>query len=185
MQNKNKIFFDINKISKTVNNFRKKGNKIVLTQGSFDMIHVGHARYCAQAKKHGDILIVAVDSDEKVKKRKGKNRPIVPQNERLEILTYLKSVEMVFLKELDLKKWELIKAIKPDVLVATKETYSQKQIDDLHKFCGKVIVLDPMATTSTSAKLRLVQIGAAKKIQSTLTNKLINTIEEVLGELKN
>jgi ubiquinone/menaquinone biosynthesis C-methylase UbiE len=59
-----------------------------------------------------------------------------------------------------------------------------KQIKELKKLCDKVVVLEPMATTSTSAKIRLLQIGAAKKISATLSEKLIKTVEDVLQELK-
>jgi rfaE bifunctional protein nucleotidyltransferase chain/domain len=182
--NGHKISKDYKIVSEYVAKQRKNNKKIVLTQGSFDMLHIGHARYCKEAKSHGDILIVGIDSDKKIKKRKGNDRPIVPEEERLEMLTYLSSVDLVVLKKLSEPKWELIKTIKPDVLIATKETYRPEQIEKLEKICGKVIVLDPMAVTSTSAKIRLLQMGAAKKIENVLTNKLINTIEEVLGELK-
>ena len=163
---------------------RAAGKKIVLTQGSFDMAHIGHGRYLEKAKTYGDVLIVGVDSDAKIKHRKGEDRPIVPQDERLEMLTYLKSVDFVFLKELEAPKYSLIKEVRPDVLVATQETYTPEQIQALHEFCGRVEVLAPMATTSTSAKIRLLQMGAAKKIGATLSSKLIDTIEAVLAELK-
>jgi len=148
------------------------------------MLHIGHARYCREAKKHGDTLIVGVDSDEKIRARKGEGRPIVPQAERLEMLTHLEYVDLVVLKELNTPKWELIKIVRPDVLIATAQTYTQPQIEELEQICGQVVVLQPMATTSTSAKLRLMQIEAAQKIQQTLTSKLISTIEETLRELK-
>lgn len=179
-----KIILDLKKIADVVKDERKKGKKIVLTQGVFDMVHIGHARYCEQAKTYGDVLIVGVDSDEKVRFRKGPDRPIVPQDERLEMLTYLGSVDWVVLKELEKNKWPLIKIVKPDVLVATRDTYSPQNLEDLKQWCGKVVVLEPMATTSTSAKIRRLQIGAAKKISATLSKKLIATIEDVLEELK-
>lgn len=179
-----KIVTDFKKVAEFVKKKKKKGKKIVLTQGSFDLIHVGHARYCEAAKKHGHILILGVDSDEKIRHRKGPDRPVVPQDERLEMLTYLKAVDLVVLKNLDEPKWQLIKAVKPDVLVATQDTYTPAQIKKLETLCGEVVVLEPMATTSTSAKIRLVQIGAAKKIKSSLTNRLIKTMEEVLEEVK-
>lgn len=179
-----KIVEDYNLVAEFVKKKRETGKKIVLTQGSFDMIHVGHARYCETAKKHGNVLILGVDSDEKIRHRKGPERPIVPQDERLEMLTYLKPVNLVVLKKLKAPKWQLIKTIKPDVLVATEKTYTPAQIKRLEKICGEVIVLEPMATTSTSAKIRLVQLGATKKIKSSLTNRLIKTIEEVLEEVK-
>jgi len=178
------IILDIEKVTPLIEKYRAKGQKIVLTQGVFDMVHIGHARYCEEAKQYGDVLIVGVDSDEKVRFRKGPDRPIVPQEERLEMLTYLRSVDMVVMKQLNAPKLHLIKVIKPDVLVATKDTYTEEQIVDLHTYCKKVVVLDPMATTSTSAKIRRLQIGAAKKIGDKLSSKLITTIEEVLKELK-
>ncbi len=183
-QNGHKIARDYQLVADYVKQQRQRNKKIVLTQGSFDMLHIGHARYCKEAKSYGNILIVGVDSDQKIKARKGEDRPIVPEDERLEMLTYLASVDLVVLKKLTAPKWELIKIIKPDVLIATKETYKPDQIAKLEKICGQVVILDPMAVTSTSAKIRLLQMGAAKKIKSVLTNKLINTIEEVLSELK-
>lgn len=182
--NGHKIADSYQAVAEFVKKQRRKGKKIVLTQGSFDMLHIGHARYCREAKDHGDILIVGVDSDEKIRIRKGVGRPIVPQEERLEMLAHLEYIDLVVLKKLGTPKWELIKIIRPDVLIATERTYSSEQIKELGKICGKVVVLKPMATTSTSAKLRLVQIEAAQKIQTTLKNKLIHTIEEALSELK-
>ena len=163
---------------------RGLGLKIVLTQGTFDLIHIGHARYMEEAKKHGDVLIVGVDSDAKVRARKGPDRPVVPQTERIEMLTHLRSVDLVVLKEMNAAKWALIKAVKPDVLIATKETYDQAEIKALEKICGEVVVLNPMATTSTSAKIRLLQINTAKKLEKALTPRLIQAIEETLRGVK-
>lgn len=182
---KRKIVTDFSQVAKVVARERQQGKKIVLTQGVFDLVHIGHARYCEKAKSYGDVLLVGVDSDAKVKHRKGPDRPIVPQDERLEMLTYLGSVDWVVLKELEHKKWELIRAVKPDVLVATRDNYSVDDLEALKEWCGEVVVLNPMATTSTSAKIRRLQIGAAKKISATLSKKLIDTIEDVLLELRN
>ncbi len=178
------ILLDFERVAERVTKYRHQGKKIVLTQGTFDMVHVGHARYCAQAKSFGDILIVGVDSDEKVRQRKGPDRPVVPQEERLEMLIYFSSVDLVVLKPLDAAKYHLIKIIKPDVLVTTRETYTPEVIIELERFCGKVEVLDPMATTSTSAKIRRLQIGLAKKMSSVLSVKIAKTIEEIFADLK-
>ncbi len=175
---------DSSMVSQIVNGIRAEHKKIVLTQGVFDLVHIGHARYCEAAKKHGDVLIVGVDCDEKVRARKGPDRPVVPQDERLEMLTYLGSVDYVVLKELKEQKWSLIKRIRPDVLVATKETYTDEQIAQLEQWCGKVVVLAPMATTSTSAKIRRLQIGMARRIAESMGEKLMKTIEETLNELR-
>ncbi len=178
------ILLKVNQLPQFVERFRRDGKKIVLTMGSFDMVHIGHARYCEKAKNFGDVLVVGVDSDEKIRQRKGPDRPVVPQDERMEMLTHLRAVDLVVLKELDAPKWEMIKTVRPDVLVATKETYSPEQIEALKEFCGKVVVLEPMATTSTSAKIRRLQIGMAKKMSEMLSSKLVTTIEEAFKEIK-
>jgi len=184
MQDHDKIVLEIGRLEPLVAKYRRQQKKVVLTQGVFDMVHIGHARYCQKASEYGDVLIVGVDSDAKVRSRKGPDRPIVPQAERMEMLTYLSSVDAVVLKELEQPKYSLIKAVQPDVLIATRDRYTKKDIEELKQWCKEVIVLEPMATTSTSAKIRLLQIGAAKKISATLSKKLIDTIEGVLEELK-
>ncbi|HAO64761.1 TPA: hypothetical protein DCQ44_02135 [Candidatus Taylorbacteria bacterium] len=181
---KDRIFTDHKKMEQLVFHCRGLGLKIVLTQGSYDMVHIGHGRYLEDAKKKGDLLIVGVDSDKKVKHRKGPDRPVVPQDERLEMLTHMRSVDAVFLKELHHPKWSLIKTIRPDVLIATKETYSKAQLKELKKYCKEIVVLERRATTSASAKIRNLQINTAKKLGQALTPKLIKTIEEVLAGVK-
>lgn len=184
MSLKTKCVSSYEAIPALVSEYRKKGKKIVLTQGSFDMLHIGHGRYLCEARARGDILFVGLDSDEKIRTRKGPERPVVPEDERVEMLTYLSSVDHVILKPLTAPKWQLIKLIRPDVLIATKETYGPAQITELEKICGSVVVLEPLATTSTSAKIRRVQIGAAKKMTKSLSVKLIKAIEDALEELK-
>ncbi len=168
-----------------VDNCKGLGLRIVLTQGTYDMVHIGHARYFEAAKSHGDILIVGVDSDEKVRSRKGPERPVVPEQERLEMVAHLRSPDVVYLKAFKAPRWHLTKLIRPDVLIATKETYDKKELVELKKYCGKVVVLEPQATTSTSAKIRLLQISTAKKLEQALTPRLMKTIQEVLGGVKN
>lgn len=179
-----KYFTDLKRLRTVLDYLCEKDYKIVLTMGTWDLLHIGHARYMAQAKNHGDILVVGVDSDRKVKVRKGPDRPIVPQGERMEMVGRLESVDVVVLKECDVPKWHMIKSVSPDILIATKETYSPEQIGKVEKLCGKVIVLDPQATTSTSEKVRHLQITTADKIEKSLRPKLINTIEEVFNEIK-
>lgn len=179
-----KIILKAEAITPFVEKYRTEGKKIVLTQGSFDLVHIGHARYCEEAKRHGDILIVGIDSDEKVRTRKGPDRPVVPEDERLEMLTYLTSVDHVVLKELQAPKYNLIKLIRPDVLIATQETYTEEKIKALEKFCGKVVVLKPRATTSTSAKIRRLQIGFMQKISSILQNRMTEAMDDIMKQLQ-
>ncbi len=148
------------------------GMKIVLTSGTFDLIHVGHARYMERAKSYGDVLIVGVDSDAKVKKRKGPTRPIVPEEERVQMLAFLRSVDLITLKHIDDPKWNLIKLVEPDCLIVTAETYEAAELKKLEKYCGKVVVLAPQATTSTSAQIRRMQISWSANIVEPLTEVL-------------
>lgn len=116
--------------------------------------------YLEAARRFGDFLIVGVDSDEKVSARKGPHRPAVPEMERLRMVTHQRGVGLVTLKEIHHSKWSLIEAVHPDVLVATADTYSADEIVELEShYCGRVEVLDRMATISTSARLRRIQLG--------------------------
>lgn len=172
---------DYSRLQELTAHCKALGIKVVLTSGSWDMIHEGHALYLEAAKSYGDLLIVGVDSDAKIKIRKGPDRPIVPEGERLRMLTHLRSVDIVTLKPADEEKWSLIKAIRPDVLVATKETYTAEQIEELEElYCKQVIIHEPMATTSTSARLRLVQIGLTAKLSKKISEKLPQIINELL-----
>ncbi len=165
-------------------NLRALGLKIVVTQGSFDMIHIGHARYLEKSKEYGDFLIVGTDSDKKIRHRKGNDRPIIPQEERVEMLTHLKAVDAVFVKQLDDPKWYFIKTVRPDVLIIIKGTYSKEEKKELKKYCGKIISLNRQATTSTSQKIRLLQIGTTEKFVKTITPKVVKVIEQSVDDIK-
>ena len=79
--------------------WKNEGLKIGFTSGSFDLIHAGHVEYLETAKNYCDILIVGLNSDNSVNRYKGKNRPIIPQQERTTILAGLESVDYVFIFE--------------------------------------------------------------------------------------
>ena len=96
--------------------FREKGKKIVFTNGCFDLIHAGHIDYLSKAKEMGDVLIVGLNSDDSVKRIKGKNRPILSENERTFILSNLKPVDYVILFDED-TPLKLIMELMPDILV--------------------------------------------------------------------
>ncbi len=179
-----KIISSYSEVAKLVKRYRLEGQSIVLTQGSFDMVHIGHGRYLEKAKKHGDILIVGVDDDQKIRKRKGQSRPIVPEKERLEMLSFFSSVDYVVLKPLKATKWQLIRLIKPDVLIATADTYTPDQLKKLEKICGKVVVLPYQATTSTSAKIRRLQLDFVNRFSNLLSEKIDRAVKDVIKEMK-
>lgn len=94
---------------------RKRGKKIVFTNGCFDIIHAGHVRYLFKARALGDILVVGLNSDSSVRAVKGETRPIVPQNERAEVLSALTPVDYIVIFN-DPTPIRLIREIKPDIL---------------------------------------------------------------------
>jgi len=157
---------DYERIEAIVGALRTLGLKVVLTSGSFDILHEGHSMYLEAARRFGDFLIVGLDSDEKIRARKGPHRPAVPEMERLRMVTHQRGVGLVTLKHLHDERWRLIKTIRPDVLVATADTYTPVQIADLEEhYCGRVEVLERMATVSTSARLRRIQLGLPEPTQ--------------------
>jgi D-beta-D-heptose 7-phosphate kinase/D-beta-D-heptose 1-phosphate adenosyltransferase len=95
---------------------KEKGERIVFTNGCFDLLHFGHVKYLQEAKKKGDILVVAVNSDASIRKIKGKKRPIIDENSRLSVVAALESVDYVVLFEED-TPLKVIKALKPDILI--------------------------------------------------------------------
>lgn len=90
--------------------------KIVFTNGCFDLLHIGHIKYLQKAKRFGDVLVVAVNTDNSVRRLKGRGRPIMPQRDRTEILAALGCVDYVVLFN-ELTPARVIRDIKPDILV--------------------------------------------------------------------
>lgn len=156
-------------LEQVVGAVKSLGMTVALTSGTWDLKHVGHDRYLEQAKNFADVLIVGVDSDEKVKKRKGPNRPTVPEQERLEQLCHLRHVDLVFLKGADDSHGRLIQTVKPDVLVVSKREYPNGQeIESFRPYCGRIEMLDSQAETSTTARIRSLLIGPIEDIKKKL-----------------
>jgi len=156
--------------------------RIVLTQGKYNQKHYGHERYVEKARAFGDFLIVGVDSDEKIREKKGPDYPLIPQIERIEGLAHTRHVDALFLKERNHEHWALIKTVRPDVLVVSESTkaggdkplppYSTEEMKQLMEFCGRIEILPPQATQSVSARWRKFQIGMAEKIGQDVLEEL-------------
>ena len=99
-----------------VQDLRAAGKRVVFTNGCFDIIHTGHVRYLNVAKGYGDVLVVAINSDESVQRLKGPKRPIMTQEERAEVLAALGMVDYVTVFEED-DPHHVIAELMPDVLV--------------------------------------------------------------------
>ena len=133
---------------------RKSEKKIVFTNGCFDILHMGHVKYLEKAKKLGDILIVGVNSDNSVKRLKGKNRPINPLNDRCCVISSLKSVDFVIPFEED-TPIELITAIVPDILVKGGD-YKEKRVVG-EEIAKELVLIDFIEGRSTSNTIIKIQ----------------------------
>ena len=137
---------------------RSRGARLVFTNGVFDLLHVGHVRYLAQARALGDALVVAINSDRTVRELKGPERPVFNQAERSEILAALRQVDYVVVFD-DVSPRSLIAQLLPDVLVKGGD-YQLDQIhgrEEVEAAGGKVISLpfvDGASTTTLIERMK-------------------------------
>jgi len=136
---------------KLAEQWRRSGDKIILTNGCFDLLHVGHIRYLHGAKQLGGRLVVALNSDESVRTLKGEGRPLMPEKERAEILAALADVDAVLVfGEPDVRS--VIRELRPDVQ-AKGTDYTAESVperDEVMSYGGRVaIVGDPKDHSTT------------------------------------
>lgn len=137
-----------------INVERKNGSRVVLANGCFDVLHVGHVRYLAGARELGNVLVVGVNSDEQVARLKGPGRPILPANERAELVAALESVTYVTVFN-EPTVAELLLALKPDVH-AKGTDYTEDSVperDVVRSYGGRVAIVGDPKDHSTSAIL--------------------------------
>lgn len=138
--------------------WRFKDQKIVFTNGCFDLLHLGHIDYLSKAKDLGDVLIIGVNTDDSVRRLKGESRPITNENSRSTIMASLQFVNAVVLFDED-TPYELIKQLQPDVLVKGSDYKAEDIVGyDLVKAKGGEIVtidfLEGYATTTIEDKIK-------------------------------
>ena len=139
---------------------RAARKRLVFTNGVFDLLHVGHVRYLAQARALGDALVVAINSDGAVRELKGPDRPIFDQAERAEILAALRAVDYVTVFE-EISPRSLIAELLPDVLVKGGD-YDLDQIhgrEEVEAAGGKVISLPFVEGASTTTLIKKMSRG--------------------------
>ena len=141
-------------ISTIVSELKNKRKKIVFTNGCFDILHIGHIKYLEEAKNCGDILILGLNSDKSVQKLKGKNRPINNESDRAYILASLEVVDYLVIFQED-TPLELIKLIKPDVLVKGGD-YEGKEVvgQDIAKELKLIQFIDGKSTSNTIKRIQ-------------------------------
>ena len=120
---------NLKELATLVKDLKTKKNKIVFTNGCFDILHAGHIKYLEESKNFGDILILGLNSDESVRLLKGKNRPINNQIDRSHIVAALESVDYVIIFKEE-TPYEIIKAIKPNILVKGGDYENKKVVGD-------------------------------------------------------
>ena len=139
-------------LSLRIRSLQKDGKKVVFTNGCFDLLHVGHVRYLKAARELGDCLVVAINSDDSMRALKGSERPIIPEEQRAEILAALSCVDYVIIFQ-ELDPFRLISLLQPDVLVKGGD-WAPEQIvgrEEVEARGGKVLSLPLVEGIGTSA----------------------------------
>jgi len=179
-----RLIIDPKELKEVVDFLRQQGQKIVLTGGSWDLLHIGHVKYLRKAKEMGDVLIVAVDSDELVKYRaKGPNRPIVSQEERIYVVGELRVADIITVYDVvgETSPEAMVRLLRPDILVMSPTTDKIGEFAEkwkgIYKDVCEVVVLEAQATTSTSARVaKLAKDGGRE-----LADKLSEVIKDYIG----
>jgi len=151
MLNAAEKILDRETIKAKVDSLKQSGRVVVFTNGCFDLLHVGHVRYLQEARKQGDCLVVAVNSDRSVRQIKGAGRPIIPDNQRAEVVAALSCVDWVTIFD-EPDPLVLITLLKPDVLVKGTDWPEDKIVgaSEVKEAGGKVLRIPLEVGVSTS-----------------------------------
>lgn len=157
-------YVDTTELTELQKKLKRKEQKVVFTAGSWDLLHVGQMRYLEQAKKEGDVLVVGVNSNEAIRKVKGKNKPILDEYIRAEALTYLRSVDFVTIIPTSSCQ-PVLGLLKPDVFVTVGEDWNEefknsKEYKTVKDYGGRVKIVERQSPyISTTAIVERV-VGA-------------------------
>jgi rfaE bifunctional protein nucleotidyltransferase chain/domain len=149
-------------LKEKVQALKRAGKSIVFTNGCFDFLHVGHVRYLKEAKAQGDVLVVGLNSDGSVRQIKGPRRPVVPEDERAEILASLACVDFVTLFD-EPDPAMLIRLLMPDVLVKGADWATEAIVgrDIVESAGGRVVRIPLTEGVSTSGMIEKIIAGYA------------------------
>ena len=142
---------DLTVLTKLVSEHKIKGEKVVFTNGCYDLLHIGHIQCFQESKALGEILIVALNSDRSIRTLKGPSRPIIPEEERAEIVAAMESVDYVTIFDQE-DPLEVISTVKPDVLVKGGDWSIDTIVgrDVVESYGGTVVALPMIPGVSTS-----------------------------------
>jgi rfaE bifunctional protein nucleotidyltransferase chain/domain len=153
----NKKIRTLKQMKAIVGRLKSRGQKVVFTNGCFDILHIGHIRYLRKAKEQGDVLIIGLNTDRSVKRIKGEERPVVSERERAEVLAALELVDYVVLFD-EPDPLPLIAALKPDVLVKGAD-WPKSQIigrEIVEKNGGRVVRVPLVAGASSTGVIEKI-----------------------------
>jgi D-beta-D-heptose 7-phosphate kinase/D-beta-D-heptose 1-phosphate adenosyltransferase len=144
-------------LKKIVLKLKKEGKKIVFTNGCFDILHFGHAKYLQEARSKGDILVVGVNSDSSIRRIKGSSRPIVDEFNRISLLAALESVDFVVLFNED-TPLRVIKVLSPDILVKGADWNKNEIVgsDVVKNNGGRVLTINLIKGLSTTNLIKRI-----------------------------
>lgn len=148
---------DAPSLARRLDDHRRRGERIVFTNGCFDILHVGHVRYLTAARKTGDLLVIGLNSDVSVRFIKGEKRPIVPQAQRAELLTGLACVDYVVIFD-EPDPLNLIRTLRPDVLVKGADWPEEKIIgaEVVKANGGRVVRIEVVPGASTTGIIETI-----------------------------
>jgi len=141
----------LDELEEILNKHRERKERIVFTNGCFDILHIGHIEYLKFSRQHGDILVIGLNTDRSVREQKGEQRPFVSEDERARLISALEDVSYVILFD-ELTPDKLIKRLKPDVLVKG-EDWKEKGVvgrEFVESYGGKVILAPFVKDASTT-----------------------------------
>jgi len=142
---------DRTSLKKKLDALRQEGKKIAFTNGCFDLLHVGHVRYLKEARKTADVLVLALNSDSSVHAIKGSKRPLVPEQERAEVLSALECIDFITIFS-EPTPLELIVLLQPDVLIKGGD-WAEEQVvgrNEIRQWGGRVEIIPEVVGRSTT-----------------------------------
>ncbi len=182
-----RVIQNLAELAEVVEYLRKSGYLISSTTGVWDLFHIGHGRYLDAMRAKGHISIVEVDSDEVVRQRKPDNihRPVVPLAERIEMLSFVRPVDLIYPLVEGEDPIEFIRVMRPDAFIVSETSADSKEpyLSQVREFCGEIVVLPAQAEIFTTKRIqRMMMAGGIEQLME--VQRLIgNLIDAANGQV--